>query len=313
MIFRDILFTCDFGIDDKSIVAQKIQFDIVIDDAAHHIKKYHENTNAYIFIFNQPWNQDIEEEWKKYRLYNWWEVADKIEELQNKEDFKTPFRELLENINSIDGIDRIRFTSSNPHDMTRDILNAHFELEKMCPYLHFALQSGSDTMLKRMNRKHTYEDFKMQVKYLRSKDPLFSISTDIIVGFPGETEEEFQETVQAMKECEFDFAYIARYSSRSGTIATEQYEDNIVPEEKARRWTILNNILGESVQNRAKLMIGRQEPIIISWKGKDDTLVGRTRNFKEVYIPMDWKINIGDTIMVKIESFDTWVLRGVQI
>ncbi len=94
---------------------------------------------------------------------------------------KTPFRELLESINSISGLDRIRFTSSNPHDMTRDILDAHFELSKMCPYLHFALQSGSDTMLKKMNRKHTYKDFKSQVEYLRSRDPLFSISTDIIV------------------------------------------------------------------------------------------------------------------------------------
>ena len=99
-------------------------------------------------------------------------------------DVKTPFRELLEEINMIDGLDRIRFTSSNPHDMTKDILDAHFELPKMCNYLHFALQSGSDTMLRRMNRKHTYADFKSQVDYLRSHDPLFSISTDIIVGFP---------------------------------------------------------------------------------------------------------------------------------
>lgn len=99
-------------------------------------------------------------------------------------DVKTPFRELLEEINTIDGLDRIRFTSSNPHDMTKDILDAHFELPKMCNYLHFALQSGSDTMLRRMNRKHTYADFKAQVEYLRGRDSLFSISTDIIVGFP---------------------------------------------------------------------------------------------------------------------------------
>ena len=81
----------------------------------------------------------------------------------------------------IDGLDRIRFTSSNPHDMTRDILDAHFDLPKLCHFLHFALQSGSDTILKRMNRKHTYNDFKVQVEYLRSRDPLFGISTDIIV------------------------------------------------------------------------------------------------------------------------------------
>lgn len=179
-------------------------------------------------------------------------------------DVKTPFRELLESINAISGLDRIRFTSSNPHDMTRDILDAHFELSKMCPYLHFALQSGSDTMLKKMNRKHTYEDFRSQVEYLRSQDPLFSISTDIIVGFPGETEEEFQATADSMRECQFDFAFIARYSSRSGTTATKIYEDDISSEEKARRWTILNDILRETVKNRNLLMVGREEEILIS-------------------------------------------------
>ena len=115
-----------------------------------------------------------------------------------------------------------------------------------------------------MNRKHTYTDFKSQVEYLRSRDPLFSISTDIIVGFPGETEAEFQMTALAMRECQFDYAFIARYSPRSGTIATMKYEDDISPEEKARRWTILNDILRETVKSRNLLMVGREEEILIS-------------------------------------------------
>ena len=119
-------------------------------------------------------------------------------------------------------------------------------------------------MLKRMNRKHTYADFKTQVDYLRSHDPLFSISTDIIVGFPGETEEEFQMTATAMRECQFDFAFIARYSARTGTTATNRFEDDISPEEKARRWTILNDILRETVKARNLLMVGREEEILIS-------------------------------------------------
>lgn len=228
----------------------------------------------------------------------------------SSKEVSTPFRELLEKIGEIDGLDRIRFTSSNPHDMTKDILDAHFEVPKMCNYLHFALQSGSNSMLKRMNRKHTYEDFKMQVEYLRSRDPLFAISTDIIVGFPGETEEEFQATIDAMREIEFDFAYIARYSSRTGTLATTRYEDNISTEEKARRWDILNSILRETVQKRSKLLVGRIEEILISGSGKDETLVGRTRNFKEVFIPFDEKIKIGDIVKVKILELDGWVLKG---
>lgn len=228
-------------------------------------------------------------------------------------DVKTPFRELLEKINNIHNLDRIRFTSSNPHDMTKDILDAHFELPKMCNYLHFALQSGSDTLLKKMNRKHTYADFKSQVDYLRSKNPFFSISTDIIVWFPWETEDEFQETVTAMRECQFDFAFIARYSPRSGTRATDTMEDDISADEKARRWTILNDVLRETVKNRNLLMVGHEEEILISWTGKDDTLVGRTRNFKEVFIPINSSVKTGDLVRVKITEGDGWVLKWEQL
>ncbi len=228
-------------------------------------------------------------------------------------DVKTPFRELLDKINEIEWLDRIRFTSSNPHDMTRDILDAHFELPKMCNYLHFALQSWSDTMLARMNRKHSYADFKTQVDYLRTHDPLFSISTDIIVGFPGETEEEFQATATAMRECQFDFAFIARYSARSGTLATDRYGDDISSQEKARRWTILNDILRATVIARNILMVGSKEAILITGEWKDETLVGRTRNFKEVFIPYSSDIRTGDIVKVKIVEGSGWVLKGERI
>ncbi len=228
-------------------------------------------------------------------------------------DVKTPFRELLDQIYTIEWLDRIRFTSSNPHDMTRDILDAHFDLPKMCNYLHIALQSWSDEVLGRMNRKHTYADFKSQVEYLRSRDPLFSISTDIIVGFPGETEEQFQETAQAMRECQFDYAFIARYSSRSGTLATTRYEDDISSDEKARRWTILNDILRVTTASRNLLMLDREEEILITGEWKDETLVGRTRNFKEVFIPFSSDIKSGDLVKVKIVEGSGWVLKWERI
>ena len=135
-----------------------------------------------------------------------------------------------------------------------------------------------------MNRKHTYADFKAQVDYLRGRNPLFSISTDIIVGFPGETEEDFEMTARAMEACAFDFAYIARYSVRPGTLATDRLEDDISAAEKARRWGILNEILEKTVQKRAELMIGRTEEILISGIGKEGQILGRTRNFKEVWL-----------------------------
>jgi len=147
--------------------------------------------------------------------------------------------------------------------MTKDILDAHFDLKHTCNYLHFALQSGNDEVLKAMNRKHTYAEFKSQVDYLRSKDPLFAISTDIIVGFPGETEAQFMDTVKAFEECEFDFAYIARYSPRPGTFSADKKEDDVPNKEKARRWDILNTLLQKSIEKRSRLMIGRTEQIMI--------------------------------------------------
>ena len=106
-----------------------------------------------------------------------------------------------------------------------------------------------------MNRKHSYEDFKKMVDYLRSRDPEFSISTDIIVGYSGETEEMFQETIKAMSECQFDFSFTARYSVRPDTIAAKIYPDDITNELKADRWHILNNMLLETIQKRNKNML----------------------------------------------------------
>ncbi len=197
--------------------------------------------------------------------------------------------------------------------MTPDILSAHFELPRMCHYLHFALQSGSDEILRRMNRKHTFADFKAQVDSLRSHDPLFAISTDIIVGFPGETEAQFQETVEAFRQCEFDFAYIARYSPRRGTYSADHLIDDVPLREKARRWDILNTLLYESMAKRSDLMVGRTEEILISGSGRSGELIGRTRNFKEVRISQDPDISIGDLVSVKITERDRWILKGKRI
>ncbi len=186
----------------------------------------------------------------------------------NVEGGKTPFRELLDAVSAIPGLERVRFTSSNPHDMTKDILDAHFELPAMTPYLHIALQSGSDRILKLMNRKHTFADFKTQIDYLRSKDPFFSISTDLIVGFPGETEEDFQSTLDAMEACEFDFAFIARYSPRKGTFATDRLGDDVPASAKAERWSRANVALESLVRRRAERMVGRAEEILVTGKGR---------------------------------------------
>jgi len=223
---------------------------------------------------------------------------------------KTPFRKLLDGVNEVEGIDRIRFSSSNPHDMTSDILDAHFEDAHLCHYLHFALQSGDDRILKAMNRKHTYAQFRDQVNYLRAKDPYFAISTDIIVGFPGETDKQFENTMKAFEELSFDFAYIARYSPRPGTISEANMKDDVSAEIKAKRWHTLNNTLLESSKKRMAMMIGQIEEVLIDGISRKGNPFGRTRTFKEVFLPADLGLVIGQTVRAKMMDVDGWVLIG---
>ncbi len=248
--------------------------------------------------------QNVNSYWKDFLGKKYWNEK----EGKWKENFKTPFRKLLEELNKIEKLDRIRFTSSNPHDMTQDILDAHFDLEKTCNYLHFALQSWNDEILKKMNRKHSYKKFKEMIDYLRKKDPNFSISTDIILGFSGETDKMFEDTKKAFEECEFDFVYNARYSVRTWTIAAKLFPDDISEKVKAERWHILNDKLLESVTKRNKLMLWKIEEILISWK-KEWQFFGRTRNFKEVFFKMEPSLKIWDIVKVKITDLDKYVLK----
>lgn len=307
--FEEIVFIKESWEDHKYKAANKLGLDIVVDDGPHHIKDYYEHFSGKICIFEQWWNRSIREDNSKvFRIYDWNDFDNLLPRLS----FTSPFRQLLEGINQIEGIDRIRFTSSNPHDMTRDILDSHMDLEHTCNYLHFALQSGSNELLKKMNRRHSYEDFRDMVMYLRAKDPLFSISTDIIVWFSGETDEMFEETIKAFKECQFDFSYTARYSVRPNTLAAKIMPDDVPDTVKAERWHTLNKLLLENVLQRNKLMLWRKEEVLISGI-KDNQFFGRTRNFKEVFFDFDENYKIWDLVSIEIINLDKYVLQGKYI
>ena len=249
------------------------------------------NVNSYgkQFVDKKYWN----EEKSKWNSWAW----------------KSPFRQLLEALDQIEWLDRVRFTSSNPHDMTEDILDAHFDLRTTCNYLHIALQSGNNTILKKMNRRHKYEDFKKIVEYLRKKDPNFSISTDIIVWFSWETDEMFQDTVKAFDELNFDFSYNARYSVRKWTIASKMFPDNVSDEIKAERWHILNNKLLENILKRNKKMLWTIEEVLVSGQ-KDEFFFWRTRNFKEIYFEANEnEVKIWDLVKVKLTELDRYVIK----
>lgn len=304
--FEEIIFIQELWHDNKYIAANSLTLDIVIDDGPHHIDAYKEHFKGKICIFHAPWNRMMEVDNKKtFRIHDWFE----FEELIPKLKFTSPFRTLLEEIDIIPGIDRIRFTSSNPHDMTRDILDAHLDLKNTCNYLHFALQSGNNEVLKKMNRRHSYEDFRDMVRYLRKRDPLFSISTDIIVWFSGESDEMFEDTINAFKECVFDFSYTARYSVRPNTLAAKIMPDDISDSIKAERWHILNSHLLANVTERNTLMLGRIEEILISGE-KDHQFFWRTRNFKEVFFEKTDNVEIWSIVKVLITELDKYVLIG---
>ena len=266
----------------------------------------------------KAWAKEITLVWQNVNSY-WKQFVDKKhwnEEKSKWNDWlgKSPLRQLLEELDKIEWLDRVRFTSSNPHDMTQDILDAHFELRTTCNYLHFALQSGNNQMLRRMNRRHKYEDFKRIVEYLRSKDPNFSISTDIIVGFSGETEEMFLDTVKAFDELQFDFAYNARYSVRTWTIASKMFPDDITDAQKAERWHILNDKLLENILKRNEKMLGTIEEVLVSGQ-KDEYFFWRTRNFKEIYfeVPEDKNVKIWDLVKVRLDELDRYVIKWTLI
>ena len=162
-----------------------------------------------------------------------------------------PFAELLRRLYEIEGLESIWFLTSNPWDFSDDLIDA-LTLPKIERYLHLPVQSGDDEILKKMNRPYTAAEYNELVEKIRAKVPEIGLGTDLIVGFPGETEEQFQHTVDLVEEISFDGAYIAMYSERPGTAAAKLYEDDIPREEKKRRHAVLTKAVEESKPGRAQ-------------------------------------------------------------
>jgi len=154
------------------------------------------------------------------------------------------FAKLLKMVNDIPGDFSIKFTSSHPADFSDELIDVIANSKKIAKYLHLPVQSGDNEILKKMNRPYTIEQYKNLVKKIRQKIPNINLSTDVIVGFPGETKKQFQKTVKLCKEIKFDKAYIAKYSPRPGTAAAK-LKDNVSPQEKKRRWQILENLINK--------------------------------------------------------------------
>ena len=228
----------------------------------------------------------------------------------NTLDIPYSFPKLLEEINKIDGIERIRFMTSHPKDFSDDLIESYRTLDKLCPHLHLPVQSGSNKVLKAMNRKYTREDYLKKIDKIKEMLPQLAISTDIIVGFPGETEEDFQQTIDLVKRVNYDSAYTFLYSIREGTIAAKM-EDQIEDKIKHKRFQLLVDTLNEIGLNHNQKLIGTVQKVLVEDISKNDksVLSGRAESSKLVHFTGDRNL-IGKIVNIRIESVNTFTLKG---
>ena len=220
------------------------------------------------------------------------------------------FHKLLEEVAKIKNVKRIRYTSPHPKDMTLDVLNVMSDFDNICNYVHLPLQAGNNKVLKRMNRTYTKEKFLQLSNIIRSKLPKVGISTDIIVGFPGENDSEFQDTLDVMKEVMFDSAYTFKYSSRPGTRAAE-FEDHVLEDEKQKRLESVINLQREHTAIRNREFINTIEMVMVEKESKrsQEQWAGRTDSNKWVIFNKKSE-KIGDIVPVHITSAYGITLQG---
>lgn len=220
------------------------------------------------------------------------------------------FANLIEDIHKIDGIKRIRFMTSHPKDISDDLIKLYGKLDKLCDHLHLPVQSGSNKILKAMNRKYTREDYLKIIDRVRAINPDISITTDIIVGFPGETEEDFEDTLDLVRKVGFDSAFTFLYSVREGTPAAKM-EDQIDMEVKNDRFQRLMEVLHPFGLEFNKKYLGKEVEILVEEvsKNNEKVLTGRTTSGKLVHFEGD-KSLIGELVDVKITKAKTFTLEG---
>ena len=217
--------------------------------------------------------------------------------------------DLLEDVAKI-GIDRVRFVTSHPWDFTDEMIEVISRYSNIMPYIHLPIQSGSDEILKKMNRRYSIEEYRTLINKLKSKIPNVSITTDIIVGFPNETDEDFEKTLEVYNEFKYDLAYTFIYSKREGTPASSM--DDYVPlEVKEERLQRLNEVVNKYALENNKKYIGKVVPVLIEGPSdKNNKLMGYTDTMKLVNIEGDSSL-IGEIVGVEITEAKTWSLEGV--
>lgn len=226
-------------------------------------------------------------------------------------DLKTKnFAELLTDADKIVGLERLRFMTSHPKDLSDELISAMAAGKNICEHIHLPVQYGSNKILQKMNRVYTVESYLELVKKIRAAIPQISLTTDLIVGFPGETEDDFKQTLDFLEEVQFDMAFTFIYSTRTGTPAAK-FPDQIDDETKHRRLAELMKVQNKiSLEKNLKLQ-GATVEVLVEGASKTDKNIftGRTRTNKLVLFPHE-KEQVGDLIRVKVEQVQTWLLKG---
>ena len=227
-------------------------------------------------------------------------------------DVRTDFGELLRACDAVEGIERIRFTSPHPKDFRAPVIAAMAECASVCEYTHLPLQSGSSRILKAMRRTYSRERFVRLAGELRDAIPDLALSTDLIVGFPGETEDDFQETVSAVEEVRFDSAFTFVFSPRQGTEAATM-PDQVSEEVKRDRIERLIDVVQRVAQERNLRRVGGVEEVLVEGVSRTDPRLLRGRTRRNTTVNFAGTASPGELVEVMIEAATSTTLRGSQL
>jgi tRNA-2-methylthio-N6-dimethylallyladenosine synthase len=219
--------------------------------------------------------------------------------------------DLLRILNDLEGLERIRFLTSHPNWMDDELLNTIAELPKVCEHIEVPVQAGDDEILKQMRRGYTNSDYYRLIERIRNIVPDVSIATDIIVGFPGESEQQFQKTYDLLADLKLDVAHLARYSPRPQTVSTRRMEDNVSAEEKMNRFRVLEELQAGIASEINAKYVGNTVEVLVEEK-HNDRWKGRTRTNKLVFLESTDNLH-AQVVPVKIEWAGPWSMRGSLI
>ena len=215
---------------------------------------------------------------------------------------------LLRRLHEIEGLERLRFLTSHPNFMTDELLDQVSELPKVMPHIEVPIQAGDDQVLANMHRGYTVEQYRRLVEKLRRRIPGVSIATDIIVGFPGESEEQFQHTYGLLAELKLDVAHLARYSARPGTVSARRMVDDVSPEEKLHRFRLLEDLQEKIAAEIHARLLGQSVPVLFEEKAKRRWR-GRTPTNKLVFVETEQNLR-GQVLPVTITWTGPWSMIG---